>query len=108
MKVAEAVEVDRRAELGRISPKKLESRDRGKLHSLSSRGARQLMGEEDSYLRKWKAVVFMNLQINRDRVKRAITKFVRQLGRYEPSSSTTEELHGLPLELMIQIVCVLG
>ena len=52
--------------------------------------------------------MFMNLQINRDRVKRAITKFVRQLGRYEPSSSSTEELHGLPLELMIQIVCVLG
>ena len=34
------------------------------------------------------------LKNNRDSAWRAITKFDRQLGRYEPSSPSTKELHG--------------
>ena len=53
------------------------------------------MGDEGSYLPKWQAVVFMNLKNNRDLVWKAITNFVWQLGRYEPSPHSTEELHEL-------------
>ena len=35
---------------------------------ISLRGALQLRGDEGSYLSKWYAVVFMNLQNNRDSV----------------------------------------
>ena len=67
----------------------------------ATRGARQLTGDERSYLPKWWAVVFMNLN-NRDNVQRAVTKFVWQLGRYEPSPPSTKELHELlnsPIEI---------
>ena len=37
----------------------------------------------------------MKCQNIRDGAWRAITKFVWQLGRYEPSSPSTKELHGM-------------
>ena len=37
----------------------------------------------------------MNFQNNGDNAQRAITKFVWQLGRHEPSPPSTKELHGL-------------
>ena len=39
-------------------------------------GARQLMRDEGSYLPKWKAVAFMNLQKIKTVYKRAMIKFV--------------------------------
>ena len=37
----------------------------------------------------------MKIKNNRDSASRAISKVVWQMGRYEPSPSSTEELHGL-------------
>ena len=52
---------------------------------------------EGSYLTKWQAVVFLNLQNNRECIK-GYNQFCLTNGRYEPSPPSTKELHdGLQL-----------
>ena len=48
---------------------------------------------EGSYHLKCQDVVFVTCQNNRDSSLRAITKYVRQLGIYKPSSICTKALH---------------
>ena len=72
------------------------------------RGARLLSWDEGLYLPKREAVEFIKCLNNRDCVWKAITKFVWQLDRYEPSSPSTKELQTEQTGKFLKSACSLS